>query len=119
MVDDYRGIYGRIDHYDEDSEADLKLSCESSRVQDRRDVMLEKAAGVTGFTASLPPCDLEWSERTDRAGALDERAPEHGRNMQPGPDRPPQHQQATEHHEGYEAEMQHQDEIGHDPREHG
>ena len=89
-----------------------------SRVEDRQEIVADEAARVTGFAGSLPEAVLDRRQRADPAAQFNGGAPAGGGQVHPCQPWPAQRQDAAEHDEGDEQEVQHDDAVGQEAVDH-
>jgi hypothetical protein len=80
--------------------------------------VLDEAGWVGSITTSRAKLVLEGRERADPAGELDPCPPSRRRDVHPSGPRPPRDEQATEHHEENESEMEDNRGVGEDAEAH-
>ena len=114
----HQGVGGRIHGQYQAAQEEREPAREGLGVEQRQEVVLDEAAGVAGLARALAEPVLERGERADPARELDERAP--GRAGQVGERHaaPAERQEAPQHDERHEGEMQHDDGVGEGPVEH-
>jgi hypothetical protein len=105
-------VKDRVDDEDAQSQHELQLARQASRIDQRQQVVFDEAFAVTGLPGQQAQADLQPGQRAVRARRLDRHAPAGRREVQRQPAAPARHQQCTGHDEQDEAEMQQQDRIG-------
>ena len=104
-------VDGDIDGEREAAEEQLIAARETFWIENRKNVMGDEIALVSGLSLLPAQPVLERRQRTDPPGELDEHPPDNRRNMQPDHARPPEHQNPAEHDEDYECKMKEEDEV--------
>ena len=85
---------------------------ELRRIQNRYEVMCHEVAVVACSTSKAAQIIFQIRKRADDVPEFAERAPDDGRQMQPGKPRPAQDRQAARDHEQHEAQMNDDDAVG-------
>src|SRR5678815_4717191 len=97
-------VYREIEDHHEGTKHELHFAVQAVGIQHRKNVVLDKTALVAGQPPFAPEPMLQWRERADPAGKLDQRTPHRRRQVQPHDSAPAQRQQPAADHEQHEAE---------------
>jgi len=109
----------KIDGDDQRAENVLQALVEPGRINDRDQIVLDEAAGVTRLARGQAQFLFQRRQRTDAVAKLDGRRPQDGRQVQAGRPFLAQQQKAAEDDEQDEAEMQQDNAVGKDSLDHG
>jgi len=85
---------------------------QSARVQSPQEVVFYEPARVTRLTGPRAKRILQWSERTDPPGELDENAPYRSRGVEPHQPSPSERQKSTYDDEDHERSVNDDDTVG-------
>jgi hypothetical protein len=105
-------VDGQVERDNEEPEYKLNVSREGGGVEERQDVMLDEAAGVRRATRLAAKPMLQRGERADPTSELNRGTPDRRGHVQVGHPSPSEYQQATQHYEQHEEEVQTDDEVG-------
>ena len=106
------GINGQINRYDEEPQQELDLSSERGGIEQRKDIVLDEAAGVGRAVRFATEPVFQRGKRADPTRKLDRGSPYRRRYVQVRDSGPPQHQQTAQHDEQHKEEVESNDDIG-------